>query len=154
ISCAIRDLGVEHIITSKAEHKAVLETSLFWGVKRNVKVSFLDLDPEGRINYDQLNELLSSGKKTLVSLMHGNNEIATLHDLTRIGNLCHDHGAYFHTDTVQTMAHYAFDFKALPVDFATCSAHKFHGPKGNGFLYINRDIHISPMLIGGGQERN
>ena len=155
IACAIRDLGCRHIITTKIEHKAVLDTSVCWEERGKVKVSFLKLTDEGRVDMTHLSELLaSSSDKTLVSVMHGNNEIGVLADLDAIGNLCKSHGAYFHSDTVQTMAHYRFDLSALPVDFATCSAHKFHGPKGIGFLYVSSGLNLKPMITGGGQERN
>lgn len=152
IRCAVRDLGVTHIITSPTEHKAVLETAQNLATEKGIKVSIVRLTEKGFIDYDHLEELLKSDEKTLVSLMHGNNEIGCLLDLERVGKLCHAHGALFHSDTVQTMAHYKFDFSTLPIDFATASAHKFHGPKGNGFLYKRNNISLGSMISGGGQE--
>jgi cysteine desulfurase len=109
--------------------------------------------PDGSVDLEHLKRLLSEGPKTLVSLMHANNEVAVLQDLDRIGSLCRAHGALFHSDTVQTMAHYAFDLSKLPVDFITCSAHKFHGPKGIGFLYIAEGLKVGGQIEGGSQER-
>jgi len=155
LSCAVRDLGVRHIITSPIEHKAVLHTAQFLAEIGHIKVSLVNIEPSGCIDYKHLETLLeSSEEKTLVSLMHGNNEIACLTDLEKVGHLCHANDALFHSDTVQTMAHYHFDLSALPVDFATCSAHKFHGPKGNGFLYMSKDVQLKAMIMGGGQERS
>ncbi|MBN4062438.1 aminotransferase class V-fold PLP-dependent enzyme, partial [Bacteroidales bacterium AH-315-I05] len=99
-------------------------------------------------------ELLKENKKTLVSLMHANNEIGNLLPINEVSELCRKYGAYFHSDTVQAMGHYQMDLQQLDADFMTCSAHKFHGPKGIGFLYINGDIKISPLIYGGAQERN
>jgi cysteine desulfurase len=107
------------------------------------------------VDMAHLEELLSSSdEKTLVSLMHANNEIGNMIDLKEVGDLCAKYNAYFHSDTVQTMSHYRFDFSSINLHFATCSAHKFHGPKGTGFMYVNRDIEIKPMIVGGAQESN
>ncbi len=152
VHCSVRDLGVRHIITSHIEHHAVLHT--VESEVDNVKVSYVHLTPNGHVDLEHLAELLAMQGPALVSLMHANNEIGNLLDLHRVSALCREHGAYFHTDTVQTMAHYPMDLKQLDVDFITCSAHKFHGPKGVGFLYVNSKIRIRPMLHGGAQERN
>ncbi len=154
INCAIRDLDVKHIITSPIEHKAVIQTSQFKEASSEVKVSIVNLEPSGCVDYGHLESLLQTDEKTLVSLMHGNNEIGCITDIEKVGNMCRKHGAYFHSDTVQTMAHYKFDLSQLPLDFATCSAHKFHGPKGSGFLYVNKNLALGSMIMGGGQERN
>jgi cysteine desulfurase len=119
----------------------------------NVQLHNLTLDAQGHIDLSELEALLKEPIPTLVSLMHANNEIATLIPLERVATLCRTHGAYFHSDTVQTMGHYAFDLKALDIDFITCAAHKFHGPKGIGFLYVNKRIKMTPMILGGAQER-
>jgi cysteine desulfurase len=153
ILCSIRDLGVKRIITSKIEHHAVLHTAEC-AEKDGVELVFVKLTPNGHVDLGLLEELLSSGPKTLVSLMHANNEIGNLLDLKKVSEMCRRNGAYFHTDTVQTMCHYEFDLQELDVDFLTASAHKFHGPKGIGFLYINSKVQIKPMIHGGAQERN
>ena len=150
ILCSIRDLGVTRIITSKIEHHAVLHTVETSGVT----VNYVNLTDNGHIDMEHLETLLKVEGKTLVSLMHANNEIGNLIDLKLVSALCRKHGAYFHSDTVQTMCHYRFDLKALDIDFLTASAHKFHGPKGIGFLYINSNVRIKPMIHGGAQERN
>lgn len=150
ILCSIRDLGVTRIITSKIEHHAVLHTVETSGVT----VNYVNLTDNGHIDMEHLETLLKIEEKTLVSLMHANNEIGNLIDLKLLSALCRKYGAYFHSDTVQTMCHYQFDLKALDIDFLTASAHKFHGPKGIGFLYINSNVRIKPMIHGGAQERN
>jgi len=153
IRCTVSDKGISHIITSKIEHHAVLHTIELLE-NEGVKVSYLDLDENGHIDYSQVAFLLKQHPGSLVSLMHGNNEIGNLIDLQKIGDICREYHAYFHSDTVQTMAHYAHDFEHLNVDFAVGSAHKFHGPKGIGFLYINHQNKIRPFIHGGAQERN
>jgi cysteine desulfurase len=150
---AIKDLGVECIVTSEIEHHAVELTAKKLAKQFNIELVMLDVDGQGRINLDQLHHVLNSGKKTLVSLMHANNEIGTKIDLKEIGDICKSHGAYFHSDTVQTMGHYVFDLKNTPIDFITCAGHKFHGPKGIGFLYVNQNIKPNPIIYGGAQER-
>jgi len=154
IICAVRDLGVKHIISSKIEHHAV-EHSLD-NVKDNLacKISHVKLDEKGNVNLDHLEELLSNSEdKVLVSLMHANNEIGTLLPLKEVGELCRKYKAYFHSDTVQTLSHYPINLEVLNVDFITCAAHKFHGPKGVGFLYKNKNIPMKPLIEGGAQER-
>jgi cysteine desulfurase len=156
LHCAVRDLGVRHIITSPIEHHAVELTAGLLGQRTDVKIHWLRLHPDGKPDLSHLAELLADKDpgSTLVSLMHANNEIGTRIDLNAIGNLCRGHGALFHSDTVQTMAHYRFDLQELPVDFVTCAAHKFHGPKGIGFLYMRTGAGLKPMITGGAQERN
>lgn len=150
---AIQDLKVERIITTEIEHHAVELTAKKLAQQFNVDLVMLTVDAHGKINLGELAKILSDGKKTLVSLMHANNEIATKIDLHEVGTICKTNGAYFHSDTVQTMGHYAFDLKNTPVDFITCAGHKFHGPKGIGFLYVNQNIKPNPMIYGGAQER-
>jgi cysteine desulfurase len=152
---AVRDLGVRHIITSPIEHHAVELTAHAIGQAGTAQVHWLKLDAVGRPDMAHLEELLraTQGQGALVSLMHANNEIGTRIDLHAIGSLCHRYGALFHSDTVQTMGHYRFDLAGTPVDFITCAAHKFHGPKGTGFLYM-RSAGIKPLILGGAQERN
>lgn len=153
IRCSIRDRGVKHIISSKIEHHAVTHT-VEAKEKDGIKVSFVELDAKGVVNYEHLEELLKTNANSMVSLMHANNEIGNLLDLERVGDLCKEHNAVFHSDTVQSMAHYAHDLQNLKLDFAVGSAHKFHGPKGIGFLYINHETKINPFIHGGAQERN
>ena len=154
ILCSIRDLGIKHIITSKIEHHAVLHSVEVAEAEGDVKVSFVKLTDNGHINLEHLEQLLQTDENTLVSLMHANNEIGNLIDLKKVSALCRANGAYFHSDTVQTMCHYEFNISELDIDFVTASAHKFHGPKGIGFLYINSNVRIKPMIHGGAQERN
>ena len=153
---AVDDLGVNHIITSKIEHHAVVDTAIVVGEKHNIKVSFVSFDDNGYVEIDSIERLLEENKdrKTLVSLMHANNEIGNKLSLKKVSNLCKQYSAYFHSDTVQTMCHYKFDVRELGIDFITCSAHKFHGPKGIGFLYINENLQLKPIITGGAQERN
>jgi len=153
IRCTVSEKGIEHIITSRIEHHAVLHTVESLS-KRGIKISYVDLDDDGLVDYDHLENLIQSNPKTMVSLMHANNEIGNLLDLERVGDLCEQYGAIFHSDTVQTMAHYVHDLSNLKLDFAVGSAHKFHGPKGVGFLYINHKNKIHPFIHGGAQERN
>ena len=151
---AVRDAGVTHIITSKIEHPAVINTVAHLARKNKISVDYVNIDKSGVIDFVHLEELLSNNNNVLVSLMHGNNEIGNLLDLQKVSILCKKHNALFHSDTVQTIGHYNFDLEQLKIDFLTCSAHKFHGPKGVGFLYINKDINITPLIHGGSQERD
>ena len=151
ILCSVRDLGVRRIITSKIEHHAVLHTV---EALNDVAVSYVNLTQDGHVDLQHLGELLQDGDKTLVSLMHANNEIGNLLNLKQVSEMCRKHHAYFHSDTVQTMCHYPFNLQELDIDFITASAHKFHGPKGIGFLYVNTDVKVKPMIHGGSQERN
>ena len=155
IKGAVKDLGVRRIISSELEHHAVLHSLDDCKDLNDVQVEMVSIDDRGYVDMNHLEELLQvSDTKTMVCLMHGNNEIGNMIDLKGVGDLCKMHGAYFHSDTVQTMGHYKMDFSELSIDFATCSAHKFHGPKGVGFAYINGDLNISPLIVGGSQERN
>lgn len=153
LKCAVRDLGVKRIITSPTEHKAVIESAELLKQQFGVVVEYLDLDEVGRPKSEHLALLLKEEISTIVSLMHANNEIGTLIDLNEIGTICKAHGALLHSDTVQTMGHYPFDLQELPIDFITCAAHKFHGPKGVGFLYVRKELKLRSMIQGGGQER-
>ncbi|MCB0760699.1 MAG: cysteine desulfurase [Flavobacteriales bacterium] len=150
---SVNDLGCTRIITSALEHSAVIKTSAEMEKAGLAEVCMVNLKSDGHIDLEHLESLLNTDKKCLVSLMHGNNEIANLLPLKRVGELCKKYNAIFHSDTVQTMGHYAFDLQDIHVHFITGAAHKFHGPKGIGFLYINRQIHVSPIITGGGQER-
>lgn len=152
---AVRDLGCKRIITSPLEHHATLHTVEYLQQRGEVEMALVEVLPNGHICLDSLSSLLAaSDKKTIVSLMHANNEIGNITDLHAVGKLCKAHHALFHSDTVQTVGHFAFDLKDTPVDFITGAAHKFHGPKGAGLLYINQQVQIKPYIHGGGQERN
>jgi cysteine desulfurase len=151
---SVLDLGVNRIISSKIEHHAVLHSLDFLQKNHHTKIEYLTLDPKGNPDLDQLETLLTQDQKTLVSLMHANNEIGNMLDLRRVSEICKKSGALFHTDTVQTMGHVAIDLQAINVDFLVGSAHKFHGPKGVGFIYINAQNKISSLIHGGSQERN
>ena len=153
ICAAVRELGVTRIITSKLEHHAVGHTAEAIAVDKNVQVDYVKVDSKGHVNLDHLEELLNQGPTTLVSLMHANNEIATKLPLKKVSAICRKHNAYFHSDTVQTMAHYAFDLQDLDIDFITGAAHKFHGPKGIGFLYVSSKVKVCNIIHGGSQER-
>lgn len=154
---AVQDAGVTHIITSATEHHAVIDTAEILDIGNdNLKLSLVRHDEKGYVDIDSLIQLLEENKdkKTLVSLMHANNEIGNRLPLKKVSDICKQYEAIFHSDTVQTMCHYNFDVRELGVDFLTCSAHKFHGPKGIGFLYVNENIQIKPIITGGAQERN
>ena len=152
--CGIESHGISHAITSPLEHHAVLHTLEMLAKKGQVQLSLLEVNEQGEIDLAQLEELLKKNPKSLVSLMQGNNEIGNLNDLERIGQMTQAHGAFFHSDTVQTVGHYAHDLSKLPVDALVAGAHKFHGPKGVGFLYVRKDKKIHPFIHGGAQERN
>ncbi|MEN9963169.1 MAG: hypothetical protein RL582_264 [Bacteroidota bacterium] len=152
---AIRDLGCTRIISSPIEHHAVSHTVTHYHNHGLAKAEYVPVLPNGHINMDALEQMLSqSDETTLVSLMHANNEIGVMLDIERVGALCKKYNAYFHSDTVQTVGHFPIDLKKIHVHFITAAGHKFHGPKGIGILYINRDVQIKPYLMGGGQERN
>jgi len=153
---AVRDLGCTHIITSPIEHHATLHPVEYLEKKREVSVSYVNLKEKGHIDLADLENQLKqlAPQKVLVTLIHANNEIGNMISLHAIGEICQQYGAVFHSDTVQTVGHFPFDLRNTPVDFITGSAHKFHGPKGVGLLYINENIKIHPLMMGGGQERN
>jgi cysteine desulfurase len=146
-------MGVKHIITSTIEHHAVGHTAEAIEKAGLAKISYVKIDEKGQVDLADLERLLQSGEKTLVSLMHANNEIATLIPLKKVSEICRKYNALFHSDTVQTMGHYAFDLGDLDIDFITCAAHKIHGPKGIGFLYVNKNVKVEALIHGGAQER-
>jgi cysteine desulfurase len=154
ITCTIRDLGIKHAITSPIEHHAVLHTLEEHAKLGNIKLSYVELDEKGKIKLNSLEDLLKTNERSLVSLMHANNEIGNLLPIKKVGEICAKYDAIFHSDTVQTMGHYTFNLQDINVHFITCAAHKFHGPKGVGFLYINSKVKIHPFIFGGAQERN
>jgi cysteine desulfurase len=153
LKCAVRDLGVTRIITAATEHKAVIESSDLLRQQFGIEVEYVHLDEKGRPMASDLEQRLQNEMPTIVSLMHANNEIGTMIDLHEIGNICRKYGAFFHSDTVQTMGHYTFDLSDMPIDFITCAGHKFHGPKGVGFLYVRKELKVRSMIQGGAQER-
>ena len=154
LNSAVRDLGVMHIITSKIEHHAVLHTVQEIASKTGIIVSYVNINPDGSIDYKHLESLLSAKQhKTLVSLMHVNNEIGTILDIERVGHLCKEYNALFHSDMVQSIGHLDVNLNDLNVDFTAVSAHKFHGPKGVGFAYIKKNSGLKPLIFGGEQER-
>jgi len=154
INGAIKSLGIGHAISSPLEHHAVLHTLEVLEKQGLIKLSLVQLTENGHIDLEHLQTLLALYPGSFVSLMHGNNEIGNLLKLQEVADLCKSYGAVFHSDTVQTMGHYAFDMRKLNIDFINCAAHKFHGPKGIGFIYINENIKIDPFIHGGAQERN
>ena len=155
ITASVNDLGCQHIITSKIEHHATLHTVEYLHQEKNIKVSYVKLLPNGHIDLIDLENILSnSNQKCLVTLMHANNEVGNLLTIKAVGKLCEKYNAVFHCDTVQTIAHYPVDLQKIYVHFITGSAHKFHGPKGIGILYINHNVKIKPFVHGGSQERN
>ena len=154
IRCAIADLGLKHAITSEIEHHAVLHTLQKLEKSGEIKLSYVRVDDRGNVNIEHLQQLLENNERSLVSLMHANNEIATLTDIAAIGEICEAYKAIYHCDTVQTIGHFKHDLSKLKVHFVVGAAHKLHGPKGVGFLYINHKVKIKPLIYGGSQERN
>ncbi|AZB01814.1 cysteine desulfurase [Chryseobacterium joostei] len=155
IKSSVEHLGVERIISSPLEHKCVSESILDMKSRKGVEVNYIRPNEKGDIDLNKLEELLkASDKKTLVSLMHANNEIGNIVDIKKIAALCKANNALYHSDTVKTMAHMEFDFSDTLVDFASCSAHKFHGPKGVGFAFIRKATGLKGIITGGPQERS
>jgi len=154
IQSAVLYGGIKTIITSPLEHHAVLHTAEAWGKLGLAEVKLVNINSDGDIDLAHLERLLAESPSALVSLMHGNNEIGNLLDLNAVGALCQQYGALFHSDTVQTMGHFPHDVQALSVDFLVGAAHKFHGPKGIGFLYAKAGSKFHPLMHGGAQERN
>lgn len=150
---AVRDLGVTEIITSKIEHHAVLHTAEQLKKEYNIKLNFVNLDDCGLINFSHLEDLLKSSKKAIVSLMHINNEVGNILDLSKVAQLCKANDALFHSDMVQSVGHYKIDLQEIAVDFMAASAHKFHGPKGVGFCFVRKESGLKPLIFGGEQER-
>jgi cysteine desulfurase len=160
IRSSIETYGLTHAITSPLEHHAVLHTLEHLAKRGTIQLSLVNIDEKGHIDLAHLETLLQNNRnagqtRSLVSLMHGNNEIGNILNLTRAGEICRAYEAIFHSDTVQTMGHFRHDLQKLPVDFIVGAAHKFHGPKGVGFLYVNAErAKIHPFVHGGAQERN
>ncbi|MEO6820184.1 MAG: cysteine desulfurase family protein, partial [Ginsengibacter sp.] len=155
IYAAVNDLGCKHIITSPIEHHATMHCVEHLAKTGKAKVSYVKVLEDGHIDMGDLENLLKESEdKCLVTLMHANNEIGTITDIEAVGHLCKKYNAIFHSDTVQTLAHFPIDLRNLYVHFVTGASHKFHGPKGVGILYINENIKINPFINGGSQERN
>lgn len=146
--------GIRHAISSRLEHHAVLHTLNHLEKQEEIKLSMVNTDEKGHIDFKHLESILEKNENSLVSLMHANNEIGNLLDIERVGELCDHYKSYFHSDTVQAVGHYAHDLAKIKVHGITAAAHKFHGPKGVGFMYIRKDKKIHPFLHGGSQERN
>jgi cysteine desulfurase len=154
LRCAVRDLGVKTIITSKIEHHAVLHTAEELEKEFGIALWFVDLDIDGNPKRNHLEELLKKDdSKKLVSLMHVNNEVGNLLDIEAVAQLCKEHGAIMHSDTVQSIGHFEWNLKESNVDFLTAAAHKFHGPKGVGFAFVRKNSGLKPLIFGGAQER-
>lgn len=150
---AVTNLGIKRIITSKVEHHATLYTVNNLQKEFGIEVDFVKILPTGTIDYTHLVDLLSKEGKTLVTLMHVNNEIGSVLDIEKTGRICHQNQALFHCDTVQSIGKVEFDLNTIPVDFLVASAHKFHGPKGVGFAFVRKGLHMLPFLYGGEQEK-
>ncbi|MBS1782467.1 MAG: cysteine desulfurase [Bacteroidetes bacterium] len=154
IFASVHDLGCKHIITSPIEHHATLHTVENLAKKEGIQLSYVKLKNDGHIDLVDLENLLKNHEKSLVTLMHANNEIGNLLKIKAVSELCVKHQAIFHSDMVQTIGHYPIDLQSFHVDFVSAAGHKFHGPKGVGMLYVNSNIKINPLLQGGSQERN
>jgi len=150
---AVRDFGVKRIITSKVEHHATLYTTQALQEEFGVRIDYVNVAHDGTLNYNQLEDLLTEDIKTIVSLMHVNNETGVFNDIVKIGTLCHKNNALFHCDTVQSVGKIELDLQQLPIDFLVASAHKFHGPKGIGFSFVRKNLVLQPMFFGGEQEK-
>lgn len=154
LKSSVQHLKITHIITSRIEHHAVLHTVQALEADYGIKVSYVNINPDGSIDYNHLEQMLvTNTEKTLVSLMHINNEIGTILNLNHVAKLCKLHNALFHTDAVQSVGHYKLDLQQVPLDFLAASAHKFHGPKGIGFAFIRKNSGLRATLVGGEQER-
>jgi len=153
IRSAVKDLGVKRIISSKVEHHSVLHAVLEAQKEFGITVDYINLLPDGSADVTHLVQLLSQDVPTLVSLIHVNNETGTVLDIERVGRICKQYNAYFHTDTVQSMGKMPLDLAAVPADFIVASAHKFHGPKGIGFAFARKNLMLKPFIYGGEQEK-
>jgi cysteine desulfurase len=156
LKCAVRDLKITRVISSPIEHHCVENSLACLQQTGQISLDMVPLAENGHLDYDQLEKMLSTSAedRTLVSLMHANNEIGNLLDLPRVARMCKKFGAWLHSDTVQTVGHYDINLQETPIHFISGSAHKFHGPKGAGFIYINSNTQVQPLIHGGSQERN
>jgi len=151
-SC-VKDLKVKRIITTKIEHHAVLHTIEALQKEFDIQVDYVSIKENGVIDKTDLVDLLSQDIKTLVSLMHVNNEIGTVLELDLIARICQQNSVLFHSDTVQSVAKTELDLQETPIDFIVASAHKFHGPKGVGFAFLRKKSGLQPQIFGGEQEK-
>ena len=154
IKMSIENYNIKHAITSRISHHAVLYPLEKLAKENKIKLSYVKLDENGLVSFSDLENLLKNNSRTFVSIMHANNEVGVIQDIKKIGFICQNYNAIFHSDTVQTVGHYQIDLQKINIDFLAASAHKFHGPKGIGFIYISDNVKISPLIIGGAQERN
>ena len=154
IKMSIENYNIKHAITSRISHHAVLYPLEKLAKENKIKLSYVKLDENGLVSFSDLENLLKNNSRTFVSIMHANNEVGVIQDIKKIGFICQNYNAIFHSDTVQTVGHYQIDLQKINIDFLAASAHKFHGPKGIGFIYISDNVKISPFIIGGAQERN
>jgi cysteine desulfurase len=154
IFCGIESHAISHAITSPLEHHAVLHPLEELEKRGQIQLSFVKVDEHGRLNMDHLRTLVENNPQSFVSIMHANNEIGNINDIDVIGQLCKEHKAFFHSDTVQTVGHYTHNLSETFVNATAGAGHKFHGPKGSGFLYVKKDRKIHPYILGGAQERN
>ena len=154
IKMSIENYNIKHAITSRISHHAVLYPLEKLAKENKIKLSYVKLDENGLVSFSDLENLLKNNSRTFVSIMHANNEVGVIQDIEKIGLICQNYNAIFHSDTVQTIGHYHIDLQKINIDFLAASAHKFHGPKGIGFIYISDNVKISPFIIGGAQERN
>jgi len=152
--CAIETYGIKHALTSPIEHHAVLHTLEECEKRGYIQLDYVRIDEKGLIDMDHMAKWINNHPKSLVSIMHANNEIGNINDIAAIGAMCKENEVFFHSDTVQTMGHYVHDLKQLPIDAIVAGGHKFHGPKGSGFLYLNKKNKIRPFIYGGAQERS
>jgi cysteine desulfurase len=153
ITSAIRVNGIKLAITSNLEHHAVLNTLKQLEQNGEIRVLYLKHDEKGNLSAAHLERLLAANERAFVSLMHGNNEIGNLNNIHQFAEVCQSYGAIFHSDTVQSIYQFSYDTQVLKADFLVGSAHKFHGPKGVGFLYARQPELITPLINGGSQER-
>ncbi|WP_186757129.1 cysteine desulfurase family protein [Echinicola salinicaeni] len=152
--CAIESFGIKEVLTSPIEHHAVLHTLEMCEKAGKIKLSYVEINDKGEIDMNHVTEWIKSHPNSMVSIMHANNEIGNINDIATIGEICKAYEVFFHSDTVQTMGHYTHDLKNLSIDALVAGGHKFHGPKGSGFLYLNKKKKIRPFIYGGAQERN
>ena len=154
LNCAVKDLHVKTIISSPIEHHAVLHALDALKKNKKIKVRYLKVDSNGNLDLNDLERALKcDASKKLVSLMHINNEIGNILNLYKVGSICHENNAFFHTDAVQGVGHYSFDLNNLPIDFLSSASHKYHGPKGIGFSFVRKNSGLEPFIYGGAQER-
>ena len=153
LSTAIQNHGVQHIITSQIEHPCILN-SLKEYTKKGISIDYINVDENHCYDVMHLDELLKKqSKKTMVCLMHVNNEIGSINDILTIANLSSKYNSLYFADTTQSIGFIPLNTQLCPIDFCIGSAHKFHGPKGVGFAYLKKPSETHPIIYGGGQER-